>query len=209
MMATLAAYVGFDPEVPRGKYFNVAYFSTHPLATGHVHTTSGTDLYAPLDFFPGFLEERADLAVLAWGYKRACEVARRMKYFRGELAVGHPKFPAGSAAAIGKETMPVPIDAPQIVYTEEDDMAIDEYLKLTVATCWHSIGTCGMKPREQNGVVDSKLNVYGTQNLKVADCSITPANVSANTYSAAIAIGEKAAVIIADELGIMGVTARS
>jgi hypothetical protein len=25
-----------------------------------------------------------------------------------------------------------------------------------------------MKPREQGGVVDARLNVYGTQNLKVA-----------------------------------------
>ena len=35
-----------------------------------------------------------------------------------------------------------------------------------------------------------------------ADCSITPDNVGANTYNTAIAIGEKAAVIIAEDLGI-------
>jgi alcohol oxidase len=81
-----------------------------------------------------------------------------------------------------------------------------------------------MKPREQSGVVDARLNVYGTQNLKVAgmfftyflvddikltqpvDCSITPANVGANTYNTALAIGEKAAVIIAEDLGIKGVS---
>ena len=87
------------------------------------------------------------------------------------------------------------------------------------------IGTCAMKPREQGGVVDARLNVYGVQNLKIAgnyhfyakvqvcymfdpfcsDCSITPANVGANTYNTAIAIGEKAAVIIAEDLGINGV----
>jgi hypothetical protein len=37
------------------------------------------------------------------------------------------------------------------------------------------------------------------------DCSITPDNVGANTYNTAIAIGEKAAVIIAEDLGIKGV----
>ena len=83
-----------------------------------------------------------------------------------------------------------------------------------------------MKPREQGGVVDARLNVYGVQNLKIAgnfptillegvclisdlfcsDCSITPGNVGANTYNTAIAIGEKAAVIIAEDLGIKGVT---
>jgi alcohol oxidase len=80
-----------------------------------------------------------------------------------------------------------------------------------------------MKPREQGGVVDERLNVYGVQNLKIAgnyttfankiklnpsflDCSIAPGNVGANTYNTAIAIGEKAAVIIAEDLGIKGVT---
>jgi hypothetical protein len=28
--------------------------------------------------------------------------------------------------------------------------------------------TCAMKPREQGGVVDPRLDVYGTRNLKVA-----------------------------------------
>jgi alcohol oxidase len=67
------------------------------------------------------------------------------------------------------------------------------------------LGTCAMKPRERGGVVDSRLNVYGVQRLKVADLSICPANVAANTYSTALVIGEKAAVIIAEELGIKGV----
>jgi alcohol oxidase len=62
-----------------------------------------------------------------------------------------------------------------------------------------------MKPRERGGVVDSRLNVYGVQGLKVADMSISPANVGSNTYSTALVIGEKAAVIIAEELGIEGV----
>lgn len=59
-----------------------------------------------------------------------------------------------------------------------------------------------MKPREKGGVVDSRLNVYGVNGLKVADLSVGPGNVSANTYSTALVIGEKAAVIIAEELDI-------
>ena len=34
------------------------------------------------------------------------------------------------------------------------------------------------------------------------DCSITPGNVGANTYNTAVAIGEKAAGLIAEDLGI-------
>jgi len=71
-----------------------------------------------------------------------------------------------------------------------------------------------MKPKSEDGVVDRYLNVYGTQNLKIAgepdnwsymltiDLSICPGNVGANTYSSALLIGEKAAMIIADELCI-------
>jgi hypothetical protein len=29
-------------------------------------------------------------------------------------------------------------------------------------------GTCAMKPRDQGGVVDERLNVYGIKSLKVA-----------------------------------------
>jgi alcohol oxidase len=73
-----------------------------------------------------------------------------------------------------------------------------------------------MKLRDQGGVVDPRLNVCGILNLKVtsplfnknvltqcADCSIAPAtNVAANTYNTALDIGKKAAVIIAEDLGI-------
>jgi alcohol oxidase len=62
-----------------------------------------------------------------------------------------------------------------------------------------------MKPRQRGGVVDPHLNVYGVRGLKVADLSVGPSNVGSNTYSTALVIGEKAAVIIAEELGIKGV----
>ena len=39
-----------------------------------------------------------------------------------------------------------------------------------------------MKPREEGGVVDSSLNVYGTKNLKIADLSIPPSNVAAVSH---------------------------
>ncbi|KAG2054537.1 hypothetical protein BDR06DRAFT_971515 [Suillus hirtellus] len=64
------------------------------------------------------------------------------------------------------------------------------------------LGTCTMKPRTDQGVIDTQLNVYSVTNLKVADMSIVPINVGTNTYWTALLIGEKAAVIIADELGI-------
>ncbi|KAF4617514.1 hypothetical protein D9613_005759 [Agrocybe pediades] len=204
IMAPLAAYYGLNPAVPRGKYFSIAYYSAYPIAKGSLHITSATDAYSAMDFNPGFLEDFADVITLRWGYKKAREIARRSKFFKGYLAEHHPTFPEGSEADVSRDKSPVPIDAPFIKYTEADDEAIDAFHRQTAETCWHSLGTCSMKPRQEGGVVDSHLNVYGTTNLKVADLSIAPGNVGANTYSTVIAIGEKAAVVIAKELGING-----
>ncbi|KDR75994.1 hypothetical protein GALMADRAFT_139756 [Galerina marginata CBS 339.88] len=201
------AYAGVNPAVPRGKYFTIAYFSGYPVSVGKVHITSGSNPYAKSDFHAGFLDDAADLVILRWAYKKSRELARRMKYFAGDLVIGHPKFKDGSSAAPKQSDAPAALSAPEIVYTKDDDDAIDRYHRENVETTWHSIGTCAMKPREKGGVVDERLNVYGVEGLKVADCSITPDNVGANTYNTAIAIGEKAAVIIAEDLGIKGVTA--
>ncbi len=38
----------------------------------------------------------------------------------------------------------------------------------------HACGTCAMKPRAEQGVVDSQCQVYGTQQLRVVDASIFP-----------------------------------
>lgn len=64
------------------------------------------------------------------------------------------------------------------------------------------MATCPMKPKEKGGVVDPRLNVYGTKGLKLADLSICPANVASNTYSVAIMVGEKAACLLGEDLGI-------
>lgn len=66
-----------------------------------------------------------------------------------------------------------------------------------------------MAPKEGNsivkhGVLDERLNVHGVKGLKVADLSICPDNVGCNTYSTALLIGEKCAVLTAEDLGYSG-----
>ncbi|KAJ7745758.1 GMC oxidoreductase-domain-containing protein [Mycena metata] len=195
--------------VPPRKYFGVGSYTEYPLARGQVHISSAEDANAPPDFSSGFLSEPADVAVLRWGYKKSREIARRMNLYRGEYAPRRPKFAVGNDAH-RQDEVPVDVGAPDIVYTEDDDAVIDAHSRENVQTTWHSLGTCAMKPRNEMGVVDERLNVYGVQGLKVAvsltitsvDISIPPSNVAANTYSTALVIGEKAAVIIAQELGI-------
>ncbi|KAJ7136140.1 GMC oxidoreductase-domain-containing protein [Mycena epipterygia] len=185
--------------LPPLTYMTTASVLSYPASRGHLHISS-PDPYAAPDFQAGFLSNPVDLLSLRWAYKKGRELSRRLPAFRGAFAPAHPQFAEDGSAAL-KETSPVPIDAPNIIYSAEDDKALDAYLRLSVQTTWHSLGTCAMKPLEQGGVVDSKLNVYGVKNLKVVDLSIPPSNVNSNTYATAIAIGEKGAVMIAEELG--------
>lgn len=50
-----------------------------------------------------------------------------MPSYRGEFALAHPEFAADSAAACNEVDGPVPISAPDIVYSPEDDKAIDDF----------------------------------------------------------------------------------
>lgn len=125
---------------------------------------------------------------------------RRMTSFRGEFSSWHPPFPGHSQAACTTTDGPLPDDVPDIDYTTEDDAIIDRFLREKIASLWHSMGTCKMAPKEGGGVVDATLGVHGLQGLKVADLSIAPGNVAANTASTALAIGEKAADLFIHEL---------
>ena len=53
-----------------------------------------------------------------------------------------------------------------------------------------------MMSQDLGGVVDSKLRVYGTRNVRIVDASIMPFQVSGHLTSTLYALSEKAAEII-------------
>ncbi|KAG2055148.1 alcohol oxidase [Suillus hirtellus] len=188
--------------LPPRRYMCTGYYTLYPVSAGSVHIDVTDDGKEAMDFTTGFLDDPSDIVPLNFGYKKTRELLRRMPSYRGEVAAGHPDFPEGSAAVCRETSGPVDLNAPDIVYTTEDDDAIDRFHRDIMQTTWHSLGTCAMKPEADQGVVDARLNVYGVSNLKVADMSISPLNVGTNTYSTALLIGERAAMIIAEDLGI-------
>ena len=50
-----------------------------------------------------------------------------MTCYRGECLSGQPAFPSTGAAALQAFANPTPPDAPDILYTAEDDEAIDAW----------------------------------------------------------------------------------
>ncbi|KAG6014183.1 hypothetical protein E4U54_005707 [Claviceps lovelessii] len=193
------------------QYITMGAYTAYPYSRGSVHIVSRDPFAAP-SFHSGFLSHPADVKKLLWAYKKQREIMRRTNLFQAEVPIRQPAFPKGSKAALidhhpvrggGGYSSPEERRAlPPIEYDADDDAAIEEYIRANMHTSWHSMGTCKMAPRDRNGVVDKALNVHGVTNLKIADLSICPENVAANTYNTAMIVGEKAAMIIAGELGL-------
>ncbi|KAI0010049.1 alcohol oxidase-like protein [Xylariaceae sp. FL0662B] len=202
IMSLIACFPGDPTVLPVGQYFGIATFSLYPFSRGHIHITGPTIRDQP-DFDLGILADPSaiDVKKHIWVYKKQREIIRRMKVYRGEIAAAHPPFPAHSKAACIKIDGPLE-NVDDIEYTANDDLIIEQWIREHVDTTWHSLGTCKMAPRHSMGVVDPSLSVYGVEGLKIADLSIPPRNVAANTNNTAMAIGEKAADIFIRELGL-------
>ncbi len=79
----------------------------------------------------------------------------------------------------------------------ESDTSLDEWLYSIVGTQHHSSGTCKMGPdKDPLAVVNQAGLVHGVDNLRIADASIMPDVVRANTNATVIMMAEK----IADEI---------
>jgi alcohol oxidase len=234
LMGFVNAFLGDHsilPEHPEAEqYVTMGVYTAYPYSRGNIHIRS-VDVDDPARFDAGFLNHPADLKKQLWAYKKQREIFRRTHAYQGEFAMGHPKFAEGSSAALsagpvlqrGQDRSGLE----KVRYSREDDLAIEDWIRGNVNTTWHSMGTCKMAPREEGGVVNGKLDVYGVTGLKIAgefanhrpgcrvkddlliltcdaltDLSICPGNVGANTANTAMCIGEKAADIIAKELGL-------
>ena len=120
---------------------------------------------------PKYLSHEADAQLFLDGMRLARQVAQR---------------PALKEMIV-RETRPGPDVA--------DDAAMLDYVKDTVQTSWHMVGTCKMGVDEA-AVVDPELKVRGIANLRVVDSSICPTIPSSNTNVPSLAIGEKGADMI-------------
>lgn len=62
-----------------------------------------------------------------------------MPSYRGEYTPCHPNFPKGSAAGCVRLNGPPPAEVEDLVYTPEDNAAIEEFVRRTSGTTWHSV----------------------------------------------------------------------
>jgi choline dehydrogenase-like flavoprotein len=75
----------------------------------------------------------------------------------------------------------------------DDDLRA--YLRKNIRSYSHYAGTCRIGA-DETAVVDTELRVHGISGLRVADASVMPSPVSANTNATVYAIAERAADLI-------------
>ncbi|KAF3930793.1 hypothetical protein ABW20_dc0106279 [Dactylellina cionopaga] len=82
---------------------------------------------------------------------------------------------------------------------EEEDF--HEYVKHHTISDWHPTGTCAMGGTlgSKYGVVDERLRVYGTANLRCIDASIMPLQISCHPQATVYAIAEKGASMVLED----------
>lgn len=147
--------------------FTIGITPLQPSSTGSVHIRSADPHEQPA-MDPRYLSHEADAQLFVDGLRLARAVA------------GRPAL----QSMIVRETRPGP--------GVTDPAALLDYVRDTVQTSWHMVGTCKMGV-DDRAVVDPELRVRGIAGLRVVDSSICPTIPSSNTNAASIMIGEKGA----------------
>ncbi|KAJ6617536.1 alcohol oxidase [Mycena sp. CBHHK59/15] len=156
-----------SPKPPTlGKqHITVSTMINNPFSRGTIHITSN-DALTPPAIDPRYFDEEYDLL----------SFVEQIKFCRRILEQEPLK------RLTEKE-----INPGEVVQTDEE---IAAYIKSVATTTWHTIGSCSMLPLADGGVVDNKLKVYHTNNIRVVDVSIIPLHIAAHLQATAYAIGE-------------------
>jgi choline dehydrogenase len=122
------------------------------------------------------------------------------RYLRDEFDRKRMRELVRTAVRLGEHPDFAPIILDRIEPTDAElasDEALDAFLEREVTTGQHIVGTCKMGPSSDPlAVVDQYGKVHGLEGLRVADASIMPDCVRANTNVTTMMIGERIADFI-------------
>lgn len=162
------------PKVSKSLGFNtILVQAVSPKSKGTI-TLINQDARIPPLVDPNYLGAQEDLETLRKGIEYGLDIGRKMM----EKANNNMK------------TALVP----------KDSESVDEFIRKYVTGAYHLCSTCRMAKREDNGVVDQSLRVYGVKGLRVADASIFPRLVGVKPQATIVMVGEKCAEIIQAEM---------
>lgn len=143
----------------------------HPFSQGRLWITSSDPfVYPSID--PMYLSHNADLVSL----REALRLARKL----------------GQTAPLSNYLLTETSPGSAV----QSDSDWENWLANQIGTEFHPAMTCAMLPKEHGGVVDAKLLVYGTQNVRVVDASVFPLQFAAHLQFAVYGLAETAAEIV-------------
>jgi choline dehydrogenase len=166
-------YIEHGAHMPEGHGFSIGPTLIQPKSSGYLQLRSADPLAYPL-IQPNYLADETDLEVMVEGIKIARKIAQAPAFdpYRGD------EYTPGAAV--------------------QSDDEIRGFLRHTLETIYHPVGTCKMGV-DETAVVNPQLQVHGVQGLRVADASIMPTIINANTNAPTIMIAEKAADLIRNQ----------
>lgn len=153
-----------------GNGFSAGTVLLQPKSIGEVRPTSNDPL-APPRIDPRYFSNEADINTMLKGYRIMEKILAQAPLKQYQQKGFMPETP---------------------LEKEEDVIA---FLRETVETLYHPVGTCKMGS-DPMAVVDDQLRVRGIEGLRVVDASIMPTIVRGNTNAPTIMIAEKAADMI-------------
>ncbi|CAN8100132.1 unnamed protein product [Discula destructiva] len=165
----------FD-KAHEGNYISIVCMLMHPFSRGNIHIVS-SDPKAQPRVDPKYLSHPLDVEMLARSIEFTKTIAKT-EPFASLLKPNGRQIPSVEGNGL-----------------EEAKRVVRERL----FTAFHPSGTCAMLPREQGGVVDSRLRVYGTTNVRVVDASVFPIEPLGHLQSTVYAVAEKAADLIKED----------
>ncbi|KAE8142842.1 putative glucose oxidase [Aspergillus pseudotamarii] len=177
----------FAQDIPVAEYvfilenantIHTGYWGLLPFARGNVHISSA-DPMAPPVVNPNF-------GLFEWDVQIQIAMSKflRQMYKTGELK-----------SLVGNESLPGFKEVPQ----DASDEAWTKWIGEQYTPNYHVIGTTSMLPRSMGGVVDSRLKVYGTSNVRVVDSSIQPMQIGGHPTANLYAIAERVSEMIKED----------
>jgi choline dehydrogenase len=151
--------------------FSVVSTVLNPRSRGTVRLASADPQAAPV-IDPAFFSDDADIKTMLGGLRLAREIvgARAFAPLRGEEVL-----PGSKVDTLDQQTA---------------------FLRSATHSAAHPVGTCRIGSDAASAVVDPELRVHGVAGLRIADASVMPSVIGANTNATVLAIAERAAELL-------------
>lgn len=165
-----------DP-VDGHNYATIATAVVAPLSRGNITINSTTMLDPPI-INPNWLTDPVDIELAIASFKRQRQIWKGL----GNLTTGPEKIPGDGT---------------------QSDAEILNFIRESLSPLWHAAATCKMgRSLDPLAVVDSKMKVYGVENLRVVDASSFPFLPPGHPQATIYAVAEKFASVILQDLAL-------